>query len=70
MSTLYNPYELMEPYDSEEPEFHPLFSDAEIEAYERRRDAERVEFECKAKHHNALLEKADRRMRRLKPIEI
>lgn len=41
MNELYDPYEKMEPYDSEESEFHPLFSDEEIEAYERRRDKER-----------------------------
>jgi len=41
MNELYDPYEKTEDYDSEEPEFHPLFSDAEIEAYERRRDKER-----------------------------
>ena len=41
MKGLYDPYEKTEDYDSEEPEFHPLFSDAEIEAYERRRDKER-----------------------------
>ena len=70
MSTLYDPYEKTEDYDSEELEFHPLFSDAEIEAYERRRDKERDEFEQKARAHNELLYKAEMAMARLKPIEI
>ena len=50
----------------DDDEFRPLFSDAEIDAYERRRDAERVEFECKMKHHKT----QDKRMRKLKPVEI
>jgi len=69
MSTLYidtNP-DLPEGFGAfDDDEFHPLFSDAEIDAYERRRDAERVEFECKVKHEKA----QDRRMRKLKPVEI
>ena len=70
MSTLYDPYEKTEDYDSEELEFHPLFSDAEIEAYERRRDKERDEFEQKVHAHNELLYKAEMAMAKLKPITL
>jgi len=54
----------------DEPEFHPLFSDEEIYAIEKRRDAEREEFERKANRHNSLLKKANNRMRSLKKIEL
>lgn len=70
MNELYDPCEKIEDYDSEEPEFHPLFSDAEIDAYERKRDVERDKFEQKARAHNELLYKAEMAMAKLKPITL
>ena len=71
MSTLYidtNP-DLPEGFGAfDDEEFHPLFSDAEIDAYERRRDKERDEFNRKARAHNELLHKAEMAMAKLKPI--
>ena len=72
MSTLYidtNP-DAPEGFGAFDEERHPLFTDEEIEAIERRREAERNEFEHKMRVHNELLYKAEIAMGKLKPVEI
>ena len=72
MSTLYvdtNP-DLPEGFGEFFEERHPLFTDEEIEAMERRREQERIEFEQKMRVHNELLYKAEMAMSKLKKITL
>jgi len=72
MSTLYidtNP-DLPEGFGAFDEEPHPLFSDEEIEAIERRKEKERNEFEAKVKIHNDLLYKAEMALAKLTKITL
>ena len=72
MSTLYidtNP-DAPEGFGAFDEERHPLFTEEEIEAMERRRESERMEFEEKMRVHNELLYKAEMAMSKLRKITL